>query len=204
MSKLSKEKREKLGLVGVGTALVTLMLYFFVISPQREQIAFHEDKITRASELLNKDERWIRQASIVQANLKTHRETLETRQTDMAPLDKFNWFYKTLESFKSSYDVNLVDITREPELGEVGVLPNFAYQAATFGVKLNASYHDFGKFLADFENKFPYMRVQNVRLELDPALKLAGTNALANVSADTRERLAITLKVVTLVKPTPL
>jgi hypothetical protein len=205
MSKLSKEKREKLGLVAVGTALLTLVTYFMVISPQREQIVQHEDRIARTTELLNKDERWIRQAPIVESNLKTHREALETRQADMAPVDKLNWFYNTLESFKSQYDLTLVDITREPEVGEVGVLPNFVYQAATFGVKLSATYHDFGKFLADFENKFRYMRVQNVRLELDPALRSAGTNAVANVSAEARERLAITLRVVTLVKPvTPL
>ncbi|MCI0537168.1 MAG: hypothetical protein L0Z50_18275 [Verrucomicrobiales bacterium] len=202
MNKLNKEKRDKLGLIGVGTALVTMLFYFFVVSPQREQIALHEDKIERSHELLNKDERWIRQGPLVRENLATYRQTLETRQTDMAPLDKFKWFYNTLESFQSRYDVSLVDITREPEFGEVGVLPNFAYQAAIFGVKLNATYHDFGKFLADFENKFPYMRVQNLRLELDPAQKLAGTNALIAASLDTRERLAITLKVVTLVKPT--
>jgi hypothetical protein len=153
---------------------------------------------------LNKDERWVRQGPTVRAKLAAQGQALETLQTDMAPLDKFKWFYNTLENFRSSYDVRLVDITREPEFAEVGVLPNFPYQAAIFGVKLNAAYHDFGKFLAEFENRFPYMRIQNVRLELDPAQKLAGTNSL-NMAAADRERLAITIKVVTLVKPpTPL
>ena len=202
MNKLNKEKRDRLALIGVGTALITLLLYFFVISPQRQQIDEHEDKILRTSELLNKDERWLRQRPAIQENLTSHRQMLETRQSEMAPLDKFKWFYNTLESFRSPFDVSLVDITREPEFADVGVLANFPYQAAVFGVKLNATYHDFGKFLGDFENRFPYMRVQNVRLELDPAQKLAGTNSLMAASADTRERLSITLKVVTLVKPT--
>src|SRR5438105_12680302 len=134
MNKITKEKRDKLGLIGVGTALVTLAFYFFVISPQQQQIDEHEDKIARTGELLSKDERWIHQRQAVHANLATHRQTLEARQTEMAPLDKFKWFYNTLESFQSRYDVSLVDITREPELGEVGMLPNFTYQAAIFGV----------------------------------------------------------------------
>jgi hypothetical protein len=61
MNKLNKEKRGRLVLVGVGTALITLALYFFVICAQRQQIEEQEDKIVRTSELLNKDERWIRQ-----------------------------------------------------------------------------------------------------------------------------------------------
>jgi hypothetical protein len=201
MNKLNKEKRDRLALIGVGTTLVGLLVYFFVISPQRQQIEEHEDKIARTGELLNKDDRWIRQRTLVRGNLIAHRQALETHQSDMAPLDKFKWFYNTLESLRAQYDVNLVDITREPEFAEAGVLPNFPYQAAIFGVKLNATYHDFGRFLADFENRFPYMRVQNIRLELDPAQKIAGTNALVAGGLDTRERLAITLKVVTLVKP---
>lgn len=201
MNKLNKEKRDKLGLIGVGTTLVTLMFYFFIISPQRQQIQEHEDKIVHTSELLDKDERWIRQSPVVQARLTAHRQTLETSQTDMAPLDKANWFYNLLENFQSPYVVSLNDI-KAPEPGEVGVLPNFPYQAAIFDVTYYATYHDFGKFLADFENKFPYMRVQNIGLRPDPTQKSGGTNALVTASADTRERLLITLKVVTLVKPT--
>src|SRR5437773_10325989 len=108
MNKLTKEKRDKLGLIAVGTALLTLIFYFFVISPQRQQIEEHEDKIARTGELLNKDERWIRQGPAVHENLTSHRQALEARQTDMAPLDKFKWFYNTLENFQSHYDVSLV------------------------------------------------------------------------------------------------
>src|SRR5262245_12470160 len=101
MNKLTKEKREKLGLIAVGTAMATVALCLFVISPQRKQIAENEDKIARTSERLSKDERWIRQGPVVRANLVAHRQTLETRQADMAPLDKFKWFYNTLENFQS-------------------------------------------------------------------------------------------------------
>ena len=203
MNKLTKEKRDRLALIVVAASLIVLALYFFVITPQRDQIQQQEDKIAQSRESLDKNERWLQLAASVRANLSSHRDQLEVRESDMAPLDKFKWFYNTLDEFRSHHDVSLTDITREPEFGEIGVLPKFPYQAAIFGVKLSAAYHDFGKFLANFENQFPYLRVQNLRIELDPAQKLAGTNNVTTTGAGSAEseRLAITMKVVTMVKP---
>ena len=80
------------------------------------------------------------------------------------------------------------------------MLPKFPYQAASFGVKLAARYHDFGAFLADFENRFPYMRVQNLHLE--PVSAAPAEEALsAGERQSHRRTLAITMRVVTLVKP---
>ena len=56
-----------------------------------------------------------------------------------------------------------------------------------------AAYHEFGRFVADFENAFPYMRIQNI--ELDPA-------AASNASAQSdQEKLAFKMEIVTLVNP---
>ena len=69
----------------------------------------------------------------------------------------------------------------------------FPYKAAIFNVRGTAYYHDLGKFLADFENAFPYLRVQN--LELEPA---------ANSSATTTgeaEKLAFKMEIVALINP---
>jgi hypothetical protein len=202
MSKLTKDKRDKLLIVGIATAFVTCGLYFLVIGEQREQITSCEEKIARAAEAMGSDERWIRQAAAVREKLEAQLKEIESLQTEMAPADKFKWFYSTVEGVRTLHDVSLVDITPQPELGEVGVLANFPYRAATFGVKFNATYHGFGSFVADFENRFPNMRVQNLRIEADPTRKLAGTNAVLAAGADGGERLAMTFKVVTLVKPT--
>ena len=56
------------------------------------------------------------------------RKELETKQEDMAPLEKFKWFYNTLERFLAQRPVKLVDITREPEIGELGVLPDSRFK----------------------------------------------------------------------------
>jgi hypothetical protein len=209
MNKLSKEKRDKLLLVSVGTAALLAILYFLVISTQKVALQECVDKTEAAKATLTKSERWLRMAPSIESRLQTHRSELETTQENMAPVDKFKWFYNTLDQFLTKHQVQLVDITREPEVGEVGVLPKFPFQAATFGVKLNAYYHEFGTFLADFENQFPLMRVQN--LEMEPGSsprasvkeKTASSSKrpLAEAPASPSERLAITMRVVTLVKP---
>jgi len=83
----------------------------------------------------------------------------------------------------------------------VGNLPKFPYQAATFGVKLSARYHDFGRFLADFENEFPYLRVKN--LEVAPEAAKFGVREEAGLDQRLRsqESLLINMRVVTLIKP---
>jgi hypothetical protein len=72
------------------------------------------------------------------------------------------------------------------------MFPKFPYKAAAFNVRGSAYYHDLGQFLADFENSFPYARIQN--LEIEPgAVSASGT-------AET-EKLSFRLEIVTLINP---
>jgi hypothetical protein len=202
MNKLSKEKRDKLLLVAIGTGGLLAVLYFLVVSPQQSALQDYADKTEIAKDKLATAERWLRMSATIQSRLEVSRKELADKQESMAPVDKFKWFYNTLDKFLNQRRVKLTDITREPEIADVGVLPKFPYQAAIFGVKLNARFHDFGMFLADFENQFPYMRVQNVEVEPESALKLAAKDTSPLDSRTSApENLAITLRVVTLVKP---
>ena len=191
-------------LVAIGTGVVLAILYFFVISAQQTALADCAQKIGAAQEKLTKAEHWLRMAPVIQTRLAASRKELEAKHDDMAPLEKFKWFYNTLEKFLVQHRIKLVDITREPELSELGVLPKFPFQAASFGVKLNARYHDFGTFLADFENRFPYMRVQNLDIAPGGGATMSASKergSAASALAASPESLSITLRVVTLVKP---
>jgi hypothetical protein len=203
MNRLSKEKRDRLVMVILGAGGLAATIYFFVISAQNQALADCMQKTDVTREKLTKAERWMRMVPTIQTKLDTARNDLELKQEGMAPMDKFKWFYDTLEPFLAQRQVRLTDITREPELGDVGVLPKFPYQAATFGVKVSARYHDFGSFLADFENQFPYMRIKNLDLTAESVAKPDGRD-VADVDARQRspESLNINMRVVTLVKPT--
>ena len=205
MNKLSKEKRDRLLLVAIGTGCVLAAIYMLVIGAQQSALQDISERTDTAKEKLAKAERWLRMAPTVDARLHSARAELDAKQEkNMAPVDKFKWFYNTLDQFLAQRRVKLVDITREPELGEVGVLPKFPYQSASFGVKLSARYRDFGAFLADFENHFPYLRVQNLEIEPAVSAKTVAKDTLrsGHDRSQDPESLAITMRVVTLIKPT--
>lgn len=201
MSKLPKDKRDKLMIVVISTCAVVAGFYLLVIGGQQTSLQEFRQKSDATQEKLQKAELWLRMAPSIQAKLNAARKELEGKQRDMTPLDKFKWFYNTLDRFLAQHRVKLVDITREPELGPIGVLPKFPYQAATFGVKLVAHYHDLGSFLAEFENHFPYMRVQNLDLEADLSKVSPREGAPADQPSADAEAIAITMRVVTLIKP---
>ena len=95
----------------------------------------------------------------------------------------------TINRFNIAKQVTFLDFQREI-VGDVGVFPKFPYKAAVFPVKGTSHYHNLGRFLADFENSFPFVRVQN--LELSPAPRTAGEDA---------ESLNFKFEIVALIKP---
>jgi Tfp pilus assembly protein PilO len=202
MNKLSKEKRDRLVLIILVTGGIVATLYFLVISAQQRTLREYSENTDSAQAKLAKAEHWLRMSPNIQSQLLAARKDLESKEDGMAPVDKFKWFYDLLESSIARHRVKLTDITREPEISDVGVFPKFPYQAATFGVKLNARYDDFGSFLADFENEFPFMRVKNIDLTTEGTAKLDSRDtASSDLSVRPPETLAITMRVVTLIKP---
>ncbi|MCF7707890.1 MAG: hypothetical protein K9N52_03205 [Verrucomicrobia bacterium] len=62
-----------------------------------------------------------------------------------------------------------------------------------FTIRGNAFYHDLGRFIADFENTFRFMRIEN--LSITPG---GGTE-----TSSQGERLSFTMDIAALVKPVP-
>jgi hypothetical protein len=108
--------------------------------------------------------------------------------------DMYSWIILTVNTFKENYGVEIPQFSREVA-AEVGMFAKFPYRAAVFHLRGTARYHEFGRFVADFENAFPYMRIQNI--ELDPSAASA-----ANAQNDP-ERLAFRMEIVALVNPNP-
>jgi hypothetical protein len=53
----------------------------------------------------------------------------------------------------------------QPSAGDCELLGGFPYKQIRFSLSGSAYYHDLGKFVADFENKFVHCRVVNLSLE---------------------------------------
>lgn len=190
MNKLSKEKRQQLILVALATLLIIAGFWYGIINWQKAKLQELSQSLGKAQQRLSKVQQAVRAAEKIEADLKAASLKLSAIENSMASGDLFSWFVLMLREFQSRYKVDIPQISPEPP-SEVNLLANFPYKQITYIVRGTAYYNELGKFLADFENQFPYMRVQN--LEMQPNLSSTpGEN----------EQLAFKLEIVTLVKPT--
>lgn len=175
-------------MVLLATAAVIALVFFFLIFPQQEDNRRLKNSVRDANTKLQQIKTAIKQRATADETMaQTVRELNETEQ-DVANGDVYAWTYDTIRRFKSAYRVE-ISTPSQPTLGDVDVIANFPYKQVRVSLSGTAYYHDLGKFIADFENQFPHIRVLN--LMIDPA-EGAGI---------TPEHLNFRMDIVALVKP---
>jgi len=193
MTKISKDKRDKIILTGFITVAVSVGIWLLVIKAQAQTVKDVRAEASKSRDQLNRGRATLTTQARVDQEFEEASRKLKQREVAMAaPNDMYSWLIQTLNTFRQGYKVEIPQFGRELPT-EVGIFPKFPYRAALFHVKGTAYYHDFGKFLADFENAFPYIRVQNI--ELYPAGETLGG------TAESREKLNFNMELLTLVKP---
>ena len=192
MNKLPKEKRDRLLLVAIGTAAVCVGIWFGLINTQKRALVNlarlnqeQQSKVDNANRLVSNSHQ-------IGKNLDVISQKLKSCEDSMASGDMYSWIILTINKFRADRKVEIPQFSREVPT-EVGVLPKFPYRAALFNVRGTAYFHDFGKFIADFENAFPFIRIQNLELE-------AAASSSATSTGDP-EKLAFRMEIVTLVNP---
>jgi len=191
MKNLSKEKRNQLVLVIMGTAGVIAGLWLGLISSQDDSLrALAENKAT-AQNKLQQIKQTIEMAEAIDCQLDQAGKRLAKIEATMASGDLYSWAINTIRQFKLTYKVEIPQFSQIDGPKEVNMLPGFPYRQVNMTISGTALFYDFGKFVADFENQFPYLRVLNLTLE----------PASASVASE-RERLSFKMEVAALVKPT--
>ena len=198
MARLSKEKRNRLVLVIIMTIAIGIGLWYGIITTRQERLEETKASIRAAIDKLEKAKTLVKQAGKSEAQVAAAMNRLKVVEDSMASgADHYTWAIKLFEEARARHEVRIIETTR-PVKGDVGLLAQFPYQAAIFTVRGTGHYHDFGKFLADFENSFPYFRVQN--LSLAPGLdSVAGTDT--PTAATGEENLSFRMEIVALIKP---
>lgn len=169
--KLTKQKQQYLALVALGTIFIIVALYFTVMSNQFGKIAVLDKQISDAAANVDKATKAISKANAIQEEVEQLKNViLDIETNNMPPAgDKYSWFVDTLRKFLVPYQNQISIPFRSREvIGDVGMFPSFPYKAATFSVRGNASFHQYGRFLSDLENKFQYFRVQKIILTPAP------------------------------------
>ncbi len=189
MSKLSKEKKQHLALVTIGTLAILAALGYFFIKGGYDKLSSLEQKKTSAKEKLEQMQNLTKRANEIEKVFTDTRQSLTEKETGMATGDLYSWMFTTLRRFQKGYKVEIPQISPVTS-GDVTLLPRFPYQQATVFVGGSAHYHEIGRFIADFENAFPYMRISNLTLDLN-----------SSPTTGDYEKLAFKMEITSLIKP---
>jgi hypothetical protein len=190
MNKLSKEKRDQLILVMLLTVGVLAGLWFGLITAQKRSLVTLDVSKSAAEKRLQQVKFAIESAEIIESRLQEATNLLAQTEATMASGDLYSWAINTIRKFKLPYKVEIPQFSQIDGPRDVTLLPNFPYKQASMTISGTAPFHDFGRFLADFENQFPYIRVLNVSLEPMPI-----------IGAADREKLTFKMEIAALVKP---
>ena len=198
MKNLPKEKRNRIVLVVLGTVTVLMALWLGLISFQNAAIANIVKATSEQQTKVGNAQRLVTSGTQIQTDLEVVNKRLKAIENDMSSGDKYSWIIQTINDFlaknnyRDTHKVEIPQFSREVP-SEVGMFVKFPYQAVIFTIRGTAYFHDFGKFLADFENTFPFLRVQNI--DLDPSAVSVVTNG------GDPEKLSFKMEIVALVNP---
>lgn len=190
MNRYSKEKRKQLVLVSVVAAMALAGLWFGLIRFQKQNLRHLAERRDEAKLKLQRVKQAIENSDQLELQVGVASKTASQLESGMASGDLYSWAINTVRQFKLPYKVEIPQFSQIDGPKDSTLLAGFPYKQATLTIGGTADYQDFGRFIADFENTFPYMRVLNVRLEPASTLK-----------DNEREKLAFKVDIAALVKP---
>lgn len=193
---LSKEKRDQLILVILVALIGIAGLWFGLVNFQRQNLADLAKRNSAAEAKLAQMVKAIKSVDQVQNDLDEKSKILSEEEENMASGDLYGWMVNKIRDFQRGYKVDLPQLSQPPLLvKDMDLLPKFPYKQISLKVGGAAYYHELGRFLADFENQFPHMRIVN--LEIGPMPSLGS----ADKDKGETEKLQFTMDIVALVKP---
>lgn len=174
-------------MVILATAALVTMVFMFLIIPEQRSIEQQSMKIVSERKQLDEMKETIKRASDMAAAYAAVSNHLALAETDVANGDIYAWTYDTIRRFKAPYHLDIPGMG-QPSASDEDLLPSMSYRQVKLTLNGTGYYHDLGKFVADFENTFPHIRLVNLGLDPSPA-------------ATAPERLAFHFDVIALVKP---
>jgi Tfp pilus assembly protein PilO len=190
MKKLSQEKRNHLTIAVLLTAAALAGIWFGLVSSQRRSIQILSARRASLERKLDQVTRTMKSAQQVEEDLADTGKTLDNIEDGMPSGDLYSWAINTIRQFKTAYKVEIPQFSQIDGPKQMSLFPMFPYKQATLTIGGSAYFDDFGKFVADFENEFPYMQLLNLSLQ-----------PLASANPGDEEKLSFKMDIVMLVKP---
>lgn len=163
MIKLTKDQREKLIAISMGSIMVMGGLWYFGVTSLQDSLVALQKKTAKMQGTLGEGERWIRRETEIKDTLRNDNASLAKLEAGLAPEGDraYAWLINTMNTFIQNRAGINIDTYSQPSFTESGFLQKFPYKWVTFHLKGNGYYHDWGIFFRDFENSFPYFRIEN-------------------------------------------
>jgi hypothetical protein len=163
----SHSKGRRLQALGIcaGALVVLMLLYMHFV--RQGQLRLLEIEGRQAAGLAEQGaaKRRIKMAPVFEQDLQQAQERLELFERTMATGDVYLWTIRALDRIADRHRVHFNQI-EPPQFETSEFVPKVPYEAARFIVSGSATYYDFGYFLAELENTYPFLRFH--RLELEP------------------------------------
>jgi hypothetical protein len=185
MKWLPRDKRNPFFLVVFVMAMILILICFVLIRSQYGSLAQIATDKKLAVDRLQNVENVIKNGDVTANQLADVTYSLSRAEEDMASGDLYSWTYDTIRRLIPQYKIDIPEIGH-PSVGDVDLMSTVPFKQMRFTVSGTAYYHDFGKFVADFENNFPHVRIVNVVLEP------SGTGG---------EKLSFRMDIIALIKP---
>jgi hypothetical protein len=189
MNRFPNQKRNQLILTSLGIAAALFLVWFFGIRNLQSYLTkLNESRKTSEDRLAQVLETKKNSVQIEEELLQVSNKLLLQEQ-EMASGDLYSSMVSSIKKFKQPYKVEIPQFTKpENNAVDMNMLPKFPYKQFTVVISGTASFHDLGRFIADFENEFPSCRILN--LEASPA---------TSTNPDEKEKLAFKMDVVSLI-----
>jgi Tfp pilus assembly protein PilO len=191
MIKLPQQKRNQLILVALVALLLVVGLWYGLIRNQRENLSKINVLRKRDEVTAQQIQDTIKNSKQIEAQLLILSNKLELQEEEMVSGDPYSFMFASVKKFNlPSYNVSIPQVTPVGDVSPENLLPKFPYRQETVSISGTGRFYDLGRFVADFENRFPTRRILN--LELAPA---------SAQGPEQKERLSFKMDIVSLVKP---
>lgn len=200
MNKLSKEKQSRIALVGLCSVGISVGLYFLVVKNQLDTLAVSVSKTAEIRSKVDQANSFLKQSATLEKKLAGISDELNQREADMVPdRDTYDAMLKTIRAFEVSRTGVFPLVIDQPRTNELQMLPKFPYKAAIFHATGRGFYHEFGRFIADFENTFRLSQIVN--LDVAPAGLTSSGMGGAPLTQTDAEILVFNFDIIVPIKP---
>lgn len=177
--------------IALGTLASLFLIWFFIIQYLQRHVEAQKLFSQELTQKIAVSKRMPELQQRYEEELKVSQMKIQLLEQSLPNGDPYRWMVRTLMKSQNPTQVEIVDVDFLRS-GEVSALPKIPYHAATFSISGKATYHEFGRFLMDFENYYYLMHLD--RLELSPAYAETTNSQSGN-------QLLFRMDVTTLIKP---